>query len=225
MSNLYLSRLTLRRDASLAALAPLLVPLESGAQTGAAHRLVWAAFADRPERERDFLWRQDEQRRWLVLSSRFPEDPHRLFEIETKSFAPFLRNGDRLTFALRANAVVTRKDEKGRPRRSDIVMDRLRAVPSGERAAVRDRLALEASRDWLAAQGAKAGFSIERVDVAAYRTEMIPRHNKKTIELGILDLEGDITVETPDLFLSALGKGFGKAKGFGCGLMLIKRRR
>jgi CRISPR system Cascade subunit CasE len=225
MNMLYLSRLSLRRDASLAALAPLLIPFDSGLQFAAAHRLVWSAFADRPERKRDFLWRQDEKRRWLVLSSRLPEDRHRLFEIESKSFAPFLQKGHRLTFALRANAVVTRKDEKGRPKRSDIVMDRLRAFPRGERAVARDRLALEASRDWFAAQGAKAGFSIQRVDVAAYRTEMIPRHKRKSIELGILDLEGDITVETPNLFLPALANGFGKAKGLGCGLMLIKRRR
>lgn len=62
MSQLYLSRLSLRRDASLAALAPLLVPADSGAQTGIAHRLIWAAFADDPKRERDFLWRQDEKK-------------------------------------------------------------------------------------------------------------------------------------------------------------------
>jgi hypothetical protein len=53
-------------------------------------------------------------------------------------------------------------------------------------------LALEAGRDWLAAQGAKAGFSLNRIDVSAYRTEKIPRHHQKPIELGVLDLEGDI---------------------------------
>src|ERR1700731_2130129 len=70
VSTLYLSRLSLRRDASLAALTPLLLLTGIGAQAGAAHRLIWAAFADDPERKRDFLWRQDEKRRWLVLSSR-----------------------------------------------------------------------------------------------------------------------------------------------------------
>jgi CRISPR system Cascade subunit CasE len=224
MSTHYLSRLSLRRDASLAALAPLLVPSDGGAKLGAAHRLIWAAFADGPERKRDFLWRQDDKRRWLVLSSRRPDDPHQLFELESKLFAPVLETGQHLTFALRANAAVTRKDEKGRPKRSDIVMDRLRDFPKGERAPVRHRLALEAGRDWLAAQGAKAGFSLDRIGVIAYRTEKIPRHHQRPIELGVLDLEGDITVAEPELFLSALAAGFGKAKGFGCGLMLIRRR-
>jgi CRISPR system Cascade subunit CasE len=191
----------------------------------AAHRLIWAAFADCPERKRDFLWRQDGKRRWLALSSRLPGDPHRLFEVESKVFAPVLEKGQRLTFALRANAVVTRKDEHGRPKRSDIVMDRLRAFPKGGRASERERLAVEAARDWLVAQGAKAGFSLDRVEVIAYLTEKIPSHHCKPIELGMLDLEGDLTIAGPELFLSALATGFGKAKGFGCGLMLIRRRR
>jgi CRISPR system Cascade subunit CasE len=225
MNMQYLSRLSLRRDASLAALSPLLIPSESGALAGAAHRLIWATFADDPEQKRDFLWRQQDQRRWLVLSSRLPHDPHQLFEVESKVFAPVLVSGQCLAFALRANAVVTREDENGRPKRSDIVMDRLRAFPKGQRAQARDRLALEAARDWLASQGAKAGFRLDRVDVVAYRTESIPRHRLKSIELGVLDLEGDIIVETPQRFLLALARGFGKAKAFGCGLMLIRRRR
>lgn len=224
MSALYLSRLSLRRDASLAALAPLLLPSETGAQASVAHRLIWAAFADDTERKRDFLWRQDEKRRWLVLSAREPRDSHGLFEVESKPFAPALEKGHRLTFALRANAVVTRKDEKGRPKRSDIVMDRLRAFSKGQRAPVRDRLAVEASRDWLAQQGVKSGFQLDHINVIAYRTEKIPHSGKKPIELGLLDLEGDISVETPELFLPALAAGFGKAKGFGCGLMLIRRQ-
>jgi CRISPR system Cascade subunit CasE len=198
---------------------------EWGAHAGVAHRLIWAAFADDPERKRDFLWRQDEKRRWLALSSRLPRDPHQLFEVESKPFAPVLEKGHRLAFALRANAVVTRKDEDGCPKRCDIVMDRLLASPKGERAAERGRLAVEAGRDWLSAQAAKAGFCLDRVDVIAYRTEKIPRQREKPIELGVLDLEGDITVETPEPFLAALAAGFGKGKSFGCGLMLIRRRR
>ena len=221
MSTLYLSRLSLRR----AALTPLLLLTGSGAQAGAAHRLIWAAFADGPERKRDFLWRQDEKRRWFILSSRLPEDPHQLFEVESKPFAPILKKGHRLTFALRANAVVTRKGEEGSPKRCDVVMDRLHAFPKGERALERDRLAVEASRDWLTGQGAKSGFRLDRADVVAYHMEKIPRHRQKPIELGVLDLEGDITVEAPELFLPALAAGFGKAKSFGCGLMLIRRRQ
>jgi CRISPR system Cascade subunit CasE len=222
MTELYLSRLSLQRDASIAALAPLLLPAETGAQTGVTHRLIWTAFADTPDRKRDFLWRQDEKRRWLVLSARPPEDPHRLFDIETKRFEPFLESGHCLSFALRANAVVTRKDKNGHAKRSDIVMDRLRAFAGGKRAQERERLAIEAGREWLAQQGAKSGFQLNRVEAVSYHTEKIPRSGKP-IELGVLDLAGDIIIDMPELFLSALASGFGKAKGFGCGLMLIRR--
>jgi len=224
MSELYLSRISLRRDNALAALVPILVPEESGAQTGAAHRLIWAAFADTPDRKRDFLWRQDDKGRWLVLSRRIPEDPHRIFDIETKTFEPSLKSEDRLIFALRANAAVTRKNAEGKRKRSDIVMDRLHALEKNARALARSHLTSEASAEWLAGQGERAGFKLDRI-TAAYHTEKIPRGQLKPIELGILDMEGVIAVDKPDLFLSSLALGFGKAKGFGCGLMLIRRER
>ncbi len=40
---------------------------------------------------------------------------------------------------------------------------------------------------------------------------------------GVLDYEGVLTVEDPVLFLSALTVGFGRARAFGCGLMLVRR--
>jgi CRISPR system Cascade subunit CasE len=224
--SLYLSRLTLRRDASLAALGPLLARGDHGPQAGIAHRLVWTAFADHADRRRDFLWREDQaRRRWFVLSERPPTDVHSFFEVETKSFEPFLAEGNRLAFALRANAVVTRKADKGKPKRIDVVMDRLHAIPKGERALHRDRLAADVGRDWLATQGSKAGFRLADLRDASYRTSAIPRRQGKPIELGILDLEGTLTIEDPEPFLTALATGFGKAKSFGCGLMLIRRAR
>lgn len=222
---LYLSRLTLCHDPSIAALEHILIPACDGERIGAAHRLIWTVFADDSSRKRDFLWRQDDKRRWFVLSRRPPDNSHGLFEIETRPFAPHLATGQRLAFALRANAVVTRKDTNSRGKRSDVVMDRLRGIPQAERAQARNRIAVEAARDWLAAQGAAAGFAVNRIDAIAYRNEKIPRERKSAIQLGLLDFEGEISVEQPKAFLAALASGIGKAKAFGCGLMLIKRSR
>ena len=164
--------------------------------------------------------------RFLVLSARAPLDPHSLFEIETKPFEPELAKGDKLRFVLRANPVVSRKTDGSRSRRDDIVMHRLHAVPKGfERAQRRDEIAGEAGRDWLKNQGAKAGFAVETCDAAGYHTLAVPREGKKPIQLGVLDLEGRIEIEDFSAFLPALTRGFGKAKGFGCGLMLIARAR
>jgi CRISPR system Cascade subunit CasE len=224
--SLYLSRLVLRRDVTLSALAPVLAPDDDNGRADRGHRLLWAVFSDGPDRERDFLWREEDLGRFLVLSARAPLDLHHLFEIETKPFEPELAKGDKLHFVLRANAVVSRKTDGSRGGRDDIVMHRLHTVPKGlERAQRRDEIAREAGRDWLKNQGAKAGFAVETCDAAGYRTLAVPREGKKPIQLGVLDLEGRIEIEDFSAFLPALTRGFGKAKGFGCGLMLIARAR
>ncbi len=42
---------------------------------------------------------------------------------------------------------------------------------------------------------------------------------------GVLDLEGEIEVTDPAAFATALAQGFGRAKAWGCGMMLIRRAR
>jgi CRISPR system Cascade subunit CasE len=169
---------------------------------------------------------------FLVLSARPPLDRHGLFEIESKPFEPNLAPGDRLAFALRANPVVTRADpESGRPKRHDVVMDHLHALPKAVRAAARSAATLEAGMAWLAAQGERAGFRPTLkaagepwVRVDGYDQVQVPQgRGKKAITFSVLDLEGVLEVQTPGVFLAALTRGFGKAKAFGCGLMLIRR--
>lgn len=65
----FLSRVALRRDASVQALAGLLVPQGEGRQHGAAHHLLWVLFGDDSSRIRDFLWRQTEPGHFMILSA------------------------------------------------------------------------------------------------------------------------------------------------------------
>ena len=102
-----LVRARLRRDRQAEALARLLVPEEPGARLGAAHSLVWALFADGPDRRRDFLWREMRSGEFLILANRPPTDAHNLFDLEYKPFAPLLRPGQSLGFDLRANPVIS----------------------------------------------------------------------------------------------------------------------
>ena len=96
MSELFLSRIRLREDPSVATLAPILFDTAGRHRSEASRRLMWTLFADHPDRTRDFLWREDDARRFYVLSSRPPEDRHALFTVETKAFEPALAVGDRL---------------------------------------------------------------------------------------------------------------------------------
>lgn len=229
---LYFSRLTLNRSAPAAALMPLLNPSEPGQAADAHHRLIWSVFSDSRARRRDFLWRHDGRGRFFILSGRRPRASE-LFEApETKIFDPDLRAGDRLEFTLRANATKDRaaisrmaKDKRrGKSRRVDLVMDLMRAAPEGaSRAEIRSAMAQTSAESWMARQGAAKGFVPRSTVVEGYSTIELGRRRREGGTFGILDLRGKIEVTEPGAFLAALGVGFGRAKAWGCGLMLIRR--
>lgn len=219
---LYLSRLRLSRAPSARSLNDLLNPPEPGKRLDAHHRLIWAAFADDPDRKRDFLWREEGEGRFLTLSSRPPVACDLFDPPEVKDFTLDLHAGDHLAFSLRANAT---RDRKG-VGRVDVVMDALRDVPKGERAGARMGIAGRQGADWMTRQGAVAGFRPVEVSVADYSVTALPSHRGKRAgqpQFGILDLTGVLEVIDPAAFLDQLAKGFGRAKAFGCGLMLIRR--
>ena len=226
----YLSRVRLRRDASIRALAPLLLDKigRGGPSRQPGHHLVWSLFADGSDRKRDFLWRETDAGEFLILSARQPEDRHGLFEIdEPKPFAPALEPGDRLRFSLRANPVVRRRHPSHRRSvKHDVVMDTLRSHAKGERAVQRFEIIREQGFAWLDRQGTKAGFKIGSADVAVdgYDQHRISRMKSAPAMLySTLDYEGTLTVSDPVTLLTAIAHGFGAAKAYGCGLMLIRR--
>jgi CRISPR system Cascade subunit CasE len=233
--DLYFTRARVRRQVPAAALRELLLPADDGRRAGAGHRLVWTLFADRPDRERDFLWREADAGVFYVLSRRAPIDQHSLFELDPpKQFAPVLSVGDRLTFSLRANATVAKGGGPGvRGKPCDVVMDAIRNVAPGARVTERAKQIQLAGLKWLRAQGMRSGFSLELGDthevssgpsvlVTSYRTLRVD-HAGPTVRIGVLDFEGALTVTEPGLLLEALSRGFGRGKAFGCGLMMIRR--
>ncbi len=229
---LYFSRLALNRAASAAALMPLLNPREQGMAAAAHHRLIWALFSDGKDRKRDFLWRYDGRGRFFTLSRRPPQASELFEQPETKLFEPALRTGDRLQFTLRANAtkdrsVVSRMEKdarRGNSRRVDVVMDLMREAATGqERSDIRGRIAQTAAEAWVTRQGAAKGFAPRSIVVEGYSTIQLTRNRRQGATFGILELRGKIEVTDPGTFLSSLSTGFGRAKAWGCGLMLIRR--
>lgn len=226
-ATLYLSRTRLRRDASVKALLPLL--LADGEQScHPGHHLVWSLFAGESDDRRDFLWREVERPGiFLILSKRPPVDPHHLFEIDDpKPFAPMLMVGDRLRFSLRANPVIRRRDPaRARSVKHDVVMDALRAHPRGARVERRFDAMRERGFAWLDRQGAKAGFSVEadNVRIDGYQQHRISRKGAGVMAFSTLDFDGVLEVRDPGAFLAGIARGFGAAKAYGCGLMLVRR--
>ncbi|WP_237153304.1 type I-E CRISPR-associated protein Cas6/Cse3/CasE [Oryzibacter oryziterrae] len=241
MTELFLTRASLTE--SFDVLGPVLFPADPAHKMAIAHRLVWTLFP--PDlKERPFLYRETapSQARgraargeFYILSSIAPRDDRGLFRLETKPFAPCLVPGDILQFSLRANPTVQKSEmEEGqrKTRRFDVVMHALHDVPSADRAKVRPELIRKAGLDWLARQGERAGFRLvdpEAVHVDGYeqfdadpegrrrvRSQRQPGHSR-------LDFEGQLEVVDPALFVEAIGRGFGRARAFGHGLMLIRR--
>lgn len=230
MTTLWLTQARLRQDANLTALSKILLPEDANIRIGMAHRLVWTLFGDDPDRRRDFLWREDKPGQFMLLSAR-PPDAGLLFTLDTKPFAPKLEPGDRLRFMLRVNPTITHAvpGRTQRGKRSDVVMDALKPVPQTERADARLGLIQTAGAAWLQARAEHAGFALRAVQADGYDQVEIPRdataQDKKPqpIRFSVLDLEGELEVTNPAAFLAALTAGLGRAKAFGCGLMLIRR--
>lgn len=239
---MYLSRVTIRRDKGLAALGAVIVPENENARLDVAHKLIWTLFGDAPDTRRDFLWREEEPGRFLVLSMRLPENPG-LFDIDTRPFAPTVQAGDRLAFRLRVNATVATRNKEGKQQRHDVVMHAIHHHEKGERSEPRKRdlgwieaedhtiAPPQSLRSWIERQGERSGFVVDQVQVVSYDKRRVPRGKQKStsrnirddVVFGIADLDGILGVTAPEAFLSALRSGFGRAKAFGCGLMLIKR--
>jgi CRISPR system Cascade subunit CasE len=226
---LFFSRATLKSDPAIEALAPLLMPADGSAKLQADHRLVWSLFSGDQTAKRDFLFRRKNpgananRAQFLILSKRPPLTDSALFDVETKHFAPALAAGDRLGFSLYANPAINRIHRiEGRKvtQRHDVVMDALSNIPPAERAERRPGAIMTAGLAWLEQQGIKAGFAI----ADAEQTLKIDRDGRKRpIRISVLTFDGFITLKDPEIFLRELPEGFGRARAFGCGLMLIRR--
>ena len=168
----------------------------------------------------------------MILSQRPPVDPLGLFDIDSKTFEPALNQGDRLSFSLRANPVVARKgalsredhDQRKRGKRVDIVMDALKSVSPTQRASVRDEIAAKSGTAWLEKQGLASGFTLPCPPlIDGYCQVPVERRKGQPAGFSVLNMSGILEVRDPAAFLARLPKGFGSAKAFGNGLMLIRR--
>lgn len=194
------------------------------------HKLVWSWFADSPDRRRDFLYRQEGSEGSLcffTLSERPPVDRDGLWLVESKPFRPKLSEGQRLAFTTRVNPTLQRADGPAKGQRCDVVMDaKFRARSSGDPIEATPALVQDAVTKWLAARAERCGFSFGTDDVAVdgyHQLRFSRRRGQPDIRITVVDVSGLLTVIHPVRFLATLCGGLGHAKGFGCGLTLIRR--
>lgn len=169
---------------------------------------------------------------FLVLSQEQPT-PHESFQIESKPFLPEIQNGELLQFSLRANPVVTRNKK-----RNDIVADWKYQFKQDWEAKNPEQdfpgfPALGHSqaqivniecRKWLEKQGAKHGFEIKNCLAESYHQHGFYKGDQKQgVKISTVDFSGVLKVTDYGAFKKILFGGLGPAKGFGCGLLLIRR--
>jgi len=224
---MYMSRLTLSHEQSaLNALAR--VNAKGGYRL---HQLVWDLFEDGGGK-RPFLYRYDRWQglpRLMVLSELEPEDKKGVWRIESKPFAPQLTAGELLAFSIRFNPVIKKRDEQRRQHRHDLVMELKKRLAREEVPRLRwpsqAELASRAGAQWLSQRAEAAGFRLQEGALMAeeYRQHRLRKPGKPPIQFSTLDCSGLLTVVDSQLFLQTLKAGLGPAKGFGCGLLLVRR--
>jgi CRISPR system Cascade subunit CasE len=200
------------------------------------HSMVWDLFADSENRKRDFIYRVDAILNKPVIytvSQRKPIYLGNVWSLETKDYHPKIFKGQQLAFSLRANPIRTRwtaPDAEGKriQKRHDVVMDTKWALRSDGSLDAKYRMAdlvqYEGVR-WLKEKGMKNGFTVENNQVltGAYRQHSFRQGMKNhQVTISTLDFTGLLEVTDPKLFLSGLMNGIGPAKGFGCGMLMVR---
>jgi CRISPR system Cascade subunit CasE len=187
------------------------------------HALIWRLFPG-DGMARDFLFRRlEDERGFYVVSARPPQPDSGLFHIQSKPYAPRLEQGESLRFDLRANPTVSLRQDGGRSRRHDVLMHAKRGVPVEQRERLGQVLDA-AGRDWLLERAERWGLTVQAdtLQQNGYRQHRL-RRKKQSIEYSSLDYQGLAQVMDPERLRVALLEGVGHSKGFGCGLLMVKR--
>jgi CRISPR system Cascade subunit CasE len=209
----------------------------------AEHQWLWRFFPSVDGSPRDFLFRRrdlDDFPRFYVVSKRPPQAHGGAWRLHTRDYAPMLAVGVPLSFELRANPVIARSTD-GKGKRHDVVMDRklhlLRARGLSRWEDWKDdrvsedgqldpkpalyELVQSTCTEWLKKRSENCGFALDESSlvVDAYQQH---RGKKGQLSFSTVDFTGQLTVTDPSVFARTLEDGVGRAKAFGCGLLLVK---
>ncbi|SFT37175.1 type I-E CRISPR-associated protein Cas6/Cse3/CasE [Halomonas saccharevitans] len=204
----------------------------------AAHQLLWQLFPGH-DGARPFLFRQEMEEGdaglnkapkglplFYVLSDREPAASLGLLEVQCKPFAPALAAGDQLAFRLRANPTVAKSVAGKRGQRADVMMAAKKPFSPEQRTSEECARAMDqAARDWLKTRAEGAGFRLPVTpEIGAYRQHELNKPGRRdAIQFSSVDYEGLLEVTEPERLIETLAHGLGRAKAFGCGLMLLRR--
>lgn len=187
------------------------------------HRAVWGLFPGEPREPRrafeqdrqGFLFRVEASKpgqaaRLLVQSRRAPlAIAEHASVLGVRELDPQPIAGQRLAFLLTANPIKTIVDQEGRQ------------YENGKPKKCRVPLIREQEqRDWLARK-LDGVAQIEAMSLQMHPPLYFRKNGAGKIVL--VTFEGIVTVKQPELLRMLLANGIGPAKGFGCGLLLVRK--
>lgn len=188
------------------------------------HALVWQLFPGDGV-PRDFVFRREDDEQgsplYFVVSRREPQPVPELFRLQAKPYSPRLAVGEIVRFTLRANPTVSLPIAGGRSKRHDVLMHAKRQAASA--LSVSDAMDA-AGQAWIVSRAPKWGLDMQPGHIlqSGYRQHRL-RNKGRSIEYSSVDYQGIARVVDPALLLQALLGGVGHSKGFGCGLLMVRR--
>lgn len=215
----------------------------------AEHQWLWRFFPSSADQTRDFVFRRHELEqvpRFYVVSQRPPTAFSEAWQVQSRVYDPQLQEGQRLSFQLRANPVITKKNDAGKPQRHDVVMQAKKQLLAehglSQEAKWKDwkdesnkpllyELVQKHCAAWLDGVAKRNGFEIaltgedepqRKLEIDAYEQSKAGKRDHN-INFSTVDFSGELLVTNPELFQQALFNGIGHAKAFGCGLLLVRR--
>lgn len=202
------------------------------------HQWLWQFFPAPKGSPRRFIFRRhegtDQLPRYYVVSDQAPELKFTHWQVQSKPYAPNLVLGSHLHFELRANPTVTHS-RGGKKRRHDVVMQAKRelldqhGLQKWEELTQRpeiNELTWQACCKWLHARAEQIGveFIADTIQVDCYSQHKEKRKGTDALlRFSSVDFSGELVVRDAALLAQALTGGIGHAKGFGCGLLLVRR--
>ena len=166
------------------------------------HSAVWQCFPDRPDKERNFLFRCDEQPTGfclLILSPSRPSPPV-WGRMETREVSQTFLEHPVYQFQLKANPTMRRKSD-------------------GRRLGIYQTDQLKA---WMDKKAHNNGFAIiSSLDIAG-PVDAVFFRNGKLGKHTWADFKGVLEVRNPNLFKTSFTVGIGSAKSFGYGMLMLK---
>jgi len=202
-------------------LSKVMVPWNSVKNPYQLHKALWKLFPNRPDDERNFLFRVESVQRGsgatvLMQSAWQPEDSDSTRLLASKKIQLNLSEGMWLRFRLRANPIKTIKDERKRTnRKGEIKRCRVPLINEEEQIA------------WLQR---KLATSVDFDSIQVSKEAPIFFHKKENKAMDTVEhagkvqpicFEGVLKVKDSEELLKALLIGIGPAKSLGCGMLSV----